>query len=342
MTNDASELIGKNAGDWKILEKRLKTSDDDSGAFSSCYLVENVNTQKKAFLKALNLHYALQARPDTSGASWLDIIQDLTTKFKYETDILKLCGEQKMDRVVIAIDSGSIDADPIPIPYLIFEQANSSLKNVSDERWESLVWKLRAFHGILIGAAQLHNAKIVHQDIKPSNILVFGENVSKISDLGCATQQGNLSGHDSGDLRYAPIELWYGYVPSEWNIRRLGADIFMLGGLLCYIICDSNYLSLLCNKIPEEFHFSNGCSFEDASAHLKNKHFDILQEITENADLPQEIKNELITILDELCFPIPEQRGNRNYKMKGYGQFNLRPYISKIDRLSKTIKWCKK
>ena len=52
-----------------------------------------------------------------------DLINQITADFKYERDLLDFCGKSKMDRVVVAIDSGEyIEAsDPYFVPYLVFE-----------------------------------------------------------------------------------------------------------------------------------------------------------------------------------------------------------------------------
>jgi serine/threonine protein kinase len=165
----------------------------------------------------------------------------MTENFTYERDLLQFCSENRMRRVVTAIDSGeySEPTEILPVPYLVFEIAQGSLKTHAAMSNPELAWKLRAFHGVLVGLSQLHKHKIVHQDVKPSNILIFGESFSKVSDLGSATQLNNESKHwtnpdHCGDYRYAPIELLYGYFSPDWNVRRYGADLFMV---FCFVTC---------------------------------------------------------------------------------------------------------
>ncbi len=53
--NAASNLEGKLLNDrWKVLKRIDPTSDGTGGKFSIRYLVEDVTTHNKAFLKALN------------------------------------------------------------------------------------------------------------------------------------------------------------------------------------------------------------------------------------------------------------------------------------------------
>src|SRR5205823_2049082 len=67
-----------------------------------------------------------------------------------------------------------------------------------------------SLHHIATGLYQLHSAEVAHQDLKPSNILVFEGSTSKIADLGCASVKGVASPRDSaafaGDRTYAPTD----------------------------------------------------------------------------------------------------------------------------------------
>ncbi len=228
----ASRLVGKTVGRWKVIEKRKKAEGDNSGFWSTCYTVQD-NEGQLAFLKSFNYVYAFGKL-----AASADVLKLMTENFTYERDLLHFCAEHKMRRVVTAIDSGEYREpnEILPVPYLVFEIAQGSLKTHEALSNPNLAWKLKAFHGVLVGLSQLHKQKIVHQDIKPSNILIFGKSFSKISDLGSATQLNNESKYwtdpeHCGDLRYAPIELLYGYISPNWNTRRLGADLFMAGGI---------------------------------------------------------------------------------------------------------------
>lgn len=334
----ASRLEGKKIGKWTVLKKREKVPEDNSGFFSTCYTVQNENGEL-AFLKGYNYVYAFGSRGNSAG-----ILKFMTENFTYEKDLLEFCTECQMRRVVTAIDSGEYDEDGelIPVPYLVFEIAQGSLKNHQELQNPDLAWKLKAYHGALVGLSQLHQQRIAHQDIKPSNILIFGDNVSKISDLGSATQFGNESnfaGPDhQGDLRYVPIELLYGYFSSEWDIRRFAADLYMMGGLLTYLITGSNFLSLMCQKIPTQHsHKNRGCTYAGALPYIYNAYFDTLREI--EAILPVKIKKELIEIIAELSHPEPEVRGNPRGLRIVHRQFSLERYISVIDRLYQLIKW---
>lgn len=332
----ASRLEGKKVGSWNVTKRKLKDANDSSGFFSSCYFVEN-DKGEKAFLKAYNYLYAFGRKTGTA-----DTLKYMTENFTYERDLLALCENNKMRRVVIAIDSGEYtEPDEIlSVPYLVFEHADggnlSNFLPITD-----LAWKLHSFHGALLGVSQLHKAKVAHQDIKPSNILIFGKTMAKISDLGSATQFGNASNweHDefAGDQRYAPIELLYKYFSPNWETRRFGADLFMLGGLLTYMVVDVNFLSLMYKKIEtNQRHNFFGGTYNQALPFLINAFHSSLAEL--KPAVPETIRDELIQIIAELSHPDPDKRGNPQGLSKQHTQFSLERYISKIDRLSNKLK----
>ena len=88
----ASKLEGKTIKNWQVLKKREKTPQDRSGAFSSCYEVNNTITGQIGFLKAFNYKYAFEAV--RMGQSSTDVMEELSSSFNYERDLLSFCREQ--------------------------------------------------------------------------------------------------------------------------------------------------------------------------------------------------------------------------------------------------------
>jgi serine/threonine protein kinase len=336
----ASRLVGKKIGRWQVIEKRQKTEEDCSGYYSTCYTVTD-DEGKIAFLKAYNYIYAFGSKAGSA-----DALKFMTENFTYERDLLSFCSDHKMRRVVTAIDSGEYieKGELIPVPYLVFEIAYGSLKTQKIVENPNIAWKLSAFHGVLVGLSQLHSANIVHQDIKPSNILIFGKSYSKISDLGSATQFDNPSNwinvEHVGDRRYAPVELLYEYYSHDWDTRRYGADLFMMGGILSFMLTNSNFLGLMLSKLPENKHPNNfGGSFEEVKPYLLKAYSETLEEI--EIEIPGGIRGDLVKVLSELSHPIPEERGNPKKLQIIHRQYSLQRYISIIDRLAKYSMWTK-
>ena len=228
MTHLASNLVGKTINGWIVQKKLPKSIDTTGGAFSSGYVVQHEADGAKAFMKAINIAYAVQMFG--TAVNRTDLINQITEDFKYERDLLKFCGDSKMDRIVVAIDSGEYveRSDPYFVPYLVFELCEQGdirrHKQMSDS---GLAWRLRIFHGVCVGLRQLHSKDVVHQDLKPSNVLVFGKDKSKIADLGRSSRKGTKSDMPDhcGDIGYMPIELQYGCFDPDWNIRRIGRPL---------------------------------------------------------------------------------------------------------------------
>ncbi|OPL13430.1 MAG: hypothetical protein AVO39_10615 [delta proteobacterium MLS_D] len=343
----ASRLEGLTIENWKVVKKRIKTIDDQSGAFSSGYEVQNIKDGRFGFMKAMNYDYAFKVLKP--GKTSTDFMQELTENYNYEKELLELCKEKRMSRIVTAIGHGEYrpPSEIIPVPYLIFEIADGNLQKVKSKKDLTLAWKLGVIHGFLVGLSQLHRQRIVHQDVKPSNVLIFGHNVSKLSDLGNATRYDKKSPMwhrdcHCGDLSYAPIELLYSYYSPNWDTRRLGADLFMAGGIITYLITDSDFLSLLSSNLPDIYKpHSFGGTFEDVKPHIMQAYYKTIDEIKERIDIS--IRKELIEIISQLTHPIPEERGLPIGKgfYTSLPQYSLNRYISIIDRLSKKYEMTK-
>jgi eukaryotic-like serine/threonine-protein kinase len=335
----ASNLEGKTIDKWLIMEKRIRTPEDASGCFSSCYKAKNIESGRPGFLKALNYQYAFSQVG--KGMTSADFMKTMTSNYVYERDLLRFCEEQRMSRIVVAIDHGEYSEHGalFPVPYLVFEIADATLKNIQTVKDPDIVWKLSAFHGCLVGLSQLHSRKIVHQDLKPSNILIFGNTVSKLSDLGNATQDGNASPVWSqmmhcGDWNFAPVELIYEYYSPDWSTRRFGADLFMAGGIITYLLTNLNFLALILYNLPEEYAPKNyGGTFEQVKPHIMDAYFKALRTIS--PAIPESIRKDLMEVIVQLCHPIPEERGNPRGFHRGMPQYSLQRYISIIDRLAK-------
>ena len=100
-----------------------------------------------------------------------------------------------------------------------------------------LAFIFRSLHNTAVGLQQLHKNGIAHQDLKPSNVLVF-DKVSKISDLGRASTQEISFRYDNliipGDRNYAPIEQLYNYHFCNDFEEKFAADLYLLGSLFIF------------------------------------------------------------------------------------------------------------
>jgi len=117
-----------------------------------------------------------------------------------------------------------------------------------------VVWSLKSLHSIAVGLKQLHGIEVSHQDLKPSNILVFREE-SKIGDMGRSVSRRLPSPYDnlqfSGDKNYAPPEILYGFQEPDWFKRTYSTDCYLLGSLIVFYFTGISMTALLRLKIPD-------------------------------------------------------------------------------------------
>ena len=154
--------------EWKV-GKLLKDGPKGSGGhFSVCYEL-NSATGSTAFLKVLDPRKAL-AEPDVARA-----LEQLTSEFNFERDLLAICNGRRLSKIVICRGHGEIKLDDHPLPffYMVFELAEGDVRTqleVGTRR--PFTWCYRVLHNAAVGVSQLHKNGIFHQDIKPSNVLV--------------------------------------------------------------------------------------------------------------------------------------------------------------------------
>jgi len=312
----AQRLLGVQLKDWKVLQLIGTDEASTGGFFSSQYRVQNVSTGQQAFLKAIDLH----KRPTkTTPEEQTDVIARGIRHFHYESKLLQLCDGKKLDRVVRALDSG-IHIIEIPehgatlqVPYIVFEEAKADLRHHPQGQTFNLAWRLRIFHGVAVAVAQLHSAEIAHQDLKPSNVLVFEDDFAKVGDLGRATDRqipSDYQLHDhAGDRNYYPFELLYGeYSSTSWERRRLGADLFMMGCVLAYLMCDASFLVLTFERLDKQFWPARwGGEYKAVVPHLQAAIEDVLREIEDS--LPADVGPVISALIYQLCNPDPRARG---------------------------------
>lgn len=353
--------VNERAGAWRLLGLTLESgwvikepigwdpSNGDSidhyggtgGHFSVPYIVEKDG--HRAFLKAIDLTPAMDA------VDVLAALQEISATHSFEARILKICLDSSMDRVVVAIESGQISVGPNiqdKAPYLIFELADGDVRRRIQKKSGEvrLAWWLRAMHHGTVGLAQLHSRGITHQDFKPSNLLSFGsDEVFKVSDLGRCTCDGEASPHDvlpfTGDMKYAPPEILYGYVNQQVHERRLRCDLWMLGSMIFFFVRGFGATQLLLNQLmlpqrPMPFGAWNG-GYRPIVPLLQTCFTRMLQDL--ETDLGKsEISQELVKAASELCNPDDELRGHPLARAGNGNAHSLERYVSLFDRLAKT------
>jgi len=269
-------------------------------------------------------------------------LQRLTEAFNFERDLLDICRTRKMSRVVTAVAEGRVDipeADgPSVVQYLIFELADGDIRSQVDvtKRYE-LRWALRALHHVATGMFQLHSQRIAHQDVKPSNVLVFEKRMSKLADLGRAYCEGKEPPHEefniAGDPSYAPPELLYNYVPEDRTTRRFGCDAYLLGSLVYFFFTGMMLTPLLIENLRRPHRPDQWAGpYADVLPFLRES-FQICIEFL-RGELSESISSEICLAVQQLCDPDPSIRGHPRARLTRESPFSLQRYISLFDRLA--------
>ena len=319
-------------GDWVVLDRIEKPLDGTGGHFSVCYHVEH-KSGKRAFLKALNLGKALNMPGDT-----LRQIEGLVKTFNFERDTLELCRSKKMRRIAIALADGKLQpaGSAYPVYYIIFELAEGDVRKQFNSLLNlDLAWVLRTLHQTAAALNQLHTNGIAHQDLKPSNVLVYGPKEAKVADLGCAHSRirGSPRGdYDvAGDKSYAPPELLYNEVASDWERRRLGCDLYLLGSMVVFLFTGVSINSVIFPHLsPAHRPGFWPQDYRTVLPFVRDAFGKAVSEIS--ADIPSCIRSDIVLAIDRLCDPEPERRGHLDNL--GINQFGLERFVSLFDRLA--------
>jgi len=335
--NLAQELEGHNIDGWNVIKKYC-SSGSSGGHFSVGYLVKD-NTGREGFLKALDYSSALLS-DDVA-----DALNRLTKAYLFERELLEKCNGKNTRYVVRIITAGQFRPDPndkttYPVSYIILEKADRSIREIIDlSKCFDNAWALRSLHNIAVGTDELHRLLIAHQDIKPSNVLFFdSDDVSKLGDVGRASSLEIPAEHDTfcvaGDHKYAPFEQLYGVELDDWKKRRFSCDMFMFGNL---IMCYFNNISIVpavYNRL-DRFQWPDqwGDSYSSVLPFIETAFAECMYDFNSNID--ENLRQDLITMVTELCNPDFTKRGDVKSAHLGAQQYSLQKYITRLDLLSR-------
>jgi serine/threonine protein kinase len=338
-------LLGK----WNVLKKIEPNEGATGGFFSVCYSV--TDGLNKAFLKALNFQAFFQMFQDKPI---VEIIREQTEAYQYEVSLLERCKNNKLSKVAMILDRGEeyLSQFPIPnVPYLIFEMAQGDLRShISFSKDLDEAWKLKSIHNVAVGLKQLHNVGIGHQDLKPSNVLLYKNGlVSKIGDLGRSLCFDIEAPHENGseftgDLNYAPPEFLYRYEEPDIKTRIRSADMYLFGSLVVFYFTGLNMTALLAKNLDRTFRWNNWVgTFEEVKPYLIDGYNRSLNEFKR---MVRDIKaaEDLCKVVEYCCYPLPEKRGhprtifsslNKDGEIKdNFNPYNFERIVSLFARLS--------
>jgi serine/threonine protein kinase len=230
--------------------------------------------------------------------------------------------------------------------YLIFELANGDIrKELSFGGVISDAWKAKVLHQIAVALTQLHNNRIAHQDLKPSNVLSFNNDQScKLADLGRSSSMNILAPTDAlsfpGDFNYAPPEYLYRHVPPDFHDRRFGSDAYLLGSMISFLFVGVSALTLTLDGVNNTLKPDTWIGeYSDVLPYLITAHTEATNSI--KAYLPIDFQDEISTIYFQLCHPDPYTRGYPEARKQVGRPIGIDRYVSKFNLLTCKLKFIK-
>jgi eukaryotic-like serine/threonine-protein kinase len=334
MLAPATQLEGTTLATGWVVGKRVSPV-GTGGNCSVCYLVSHPDG-RRGFLKAMDYSEAFHSTTNNTA----DILQALSAAYIFEREICIRCKDLRITRVVHALEHGSHVAGPFgayhKVEYLIFERADGDVRAIMDQRPEfDVVFAFQTLHGAAAALNQLHNADIAHQDVKPSNLLIFAtEQVkTKLGDLGRGWSRHLPSPFDNaqiaGDPGYAPLELLLNLSLDD-DHRRFGVDLYMLGSLVVFFFAKCHINSLIFKHLdPSLQAHQTPLAHADLLPYFQRAFADALDEFA--SQVPESMRDALSDVVAQLCDPDHTRRGNPG--STGMKRFSLVRYISIFDRL---------
>lgn len=332
---------------WKVLSVHTSGGNPTGGIYSMCFDV--TDGENIFFMKALDFNqYIKRAATTEQKIDYVACLKTMTEQYVYERDLSIHCRNKKVKNVACMIDDGQeyVDRLGMVVPYLVFDMASCDLReklDISDHL--DFAWKMKLLHDVAVGLNSLHNARITHQDIKPSNILLYEESnheYTKIGDLGRSTCEAIISPFEdllfTGDHTYAPPERNYNIHYFTDEDQKYLTDCYLLGSLVVFCITGVSMNAMLYQYLPEGCHpdsFSG--SLEQLNADWENAFMISVDKIRKC--IPNtKYKENLVQMIQYLCHPNSLKRGHpKNLSQKNGKPYRLERFVSMLDLIHKQV-----
>ncbi len=275
---DIENLEGTILGQWRV------TARFSAGArtlHSVGYTVQHQDG-RLGFLKALDFAwYHMSPNPAEEIAAAAQAFLD-------ELRLLELTKARGAQHVVRVYEHGIIrqsSTTRAPIQYLFCELAECDARaRMHREDVPMDGSAMRVAHHAAAGLRELHSVGITYQDMQPANVLCFPENLSKLGDLGRAVDPATLADHVEhdipGDEAFAPPELLYQMIDPNFAVRRIGADLYLLGSLVVSLLTGSATTPLVQAHLSAELRaFNWRGTYDEVLPYIKHAFYDVLDEI---------------------------------------------------------------
>jgi serine/threonine protein kinase len=331
----SEDLVGETFNGWKLTEKIAQPDNNTGGNFSVGYYAVGPSGNN-VFVKVMDYYRALVDKDPPRK------MQEMTKAYVFEVDLLKLCNDKKMKYIVRIIDEGTVYIKNQPISFIVLEKADASARNMIDiSRFLDYAWCLRSLHNVAVAVEGLHKERVAHQDIKPSNVVLFSElKLSKLGDFGRSSKIGVDMPHDefsnAGDPNHTAFELLYNQINPDWEKRRYGCDMFMIGDLIMSYFNNISIVTATLNKLGRDFYpgIWKG-NYDEICPYITYAFYEAIKEFNEH--IPLKLRTELQKLVIELCNPVVSKRGDTRYS--DGRRYSLERYITRLDLLAERHEW---
>lgn len=346
--NPAERLSGVQLENGWTVGNKLPTGRRGGGTggfFSVSY--EAHNGGRQAFLKAFDILNPIQDAV-ARGRLFTTVLLEQLQAFEFETQLHTLCANRNMKRIVKILEHGQANVTPMPgeqistVPYMIMELADGGDVRSYIQQSENIDFSIKLYYlrDVASGIVQLHTAQIAHQDLKPSNVMIFSEAGAKIGDLGRASKQDLANLHDqfgiAGDRTYAPPEQIYRHPLNDWFDRRQRCDLYQFGSLICFVFFGTSLNVILRTRLPTELipaeWGGTNSSYEQALPFLKQVFNEALLEW--EPQLPNWLSASLIDIIRQCGTPSYVERGSKKTINMSTPNLGMDRFVSELDRLA--------
>ncbi|MDP1997159.1 MAG: hypothetical protein Q8J90_08155 [Gallionella sp.] len=334
----AERLVGLTLLDAWEVQERIRHDDGMSGSSrSACYRAVSPKGDF-AFVKAFDFR-----RQELGGDT--DALELMVREYNYEKKVHYFCLDKGVSRVTRIYGADKILIDGEAVHFLVCEWVDKCLREHQPpgDGGISASDRFTALRDAAAALAQLHQAGIAHQDIKPSNAMCSDVGFMKLTDLGSSScERIESPPHDLdsfvGQPNYAPYELLYEHPPSGWRRRRFGCDLFLLGNL-CFTSFVGGSLSFAAlHNIPKQYrHTEFSGDYAEVMPHLIEAHELLIPHMLQSK-VPEPLLDEVIQLVISLCHPDPLRRGHSKNLQFNNNQFGLERFITKFNTLATRAK----
>jgi eukaryotic-like serine/threonine-protein kinase len=319
---------------WEVLE-RIRHDDGISGnTRSACYKAKSKDGTV-AFVKAFDFRHD-ELTVDT------DSLEKKLREFNYERKVHELCKDSGISRVTRIYEAGKIIIDSEAVHFIICEWLDRCLREHQPPGCKTITLEHRflALRDTAAALSQLHFHGVAHQDVKPSNAVCTDTGILKLTDLGSSScEKLESPPHDLqpvvGQPSYAPYELLYDSPSVNWERRRFGCDLFLLGNLCFTTIVGGSLTLLSMHCVPERFRYPVFTGdYNQVLPYLIEAHDHMITPIIEEV-VPSQLSAEVIQIIKCLCHPDPTKRGHKkNLASQNNNPYGLERVISHFNSLA--------